>query len=1380
MSALELLARLKSVGASVSVRADRLRCLAPAGTLTPALREALAQQRDELMSLLRQDLGAQAPLHALSRAEAPPASFAQQRLWFLDQLKPGDPAYNLCLCVSLEGALDIEALVASLNAMAARHEVLRTTFAQAGEQVVQVIHPPAPVDFVRLDTGTGRRPEETLALAQDAAREPFDLSAGPLLRARLIQGGQQRQLLVLTMHHIVSDGWSLGLMLRELAQIYAARVEGRMPSLPALGFQYADYAQWQRRELQGERLERLLVYWRARLAGGGQVLRLPSDRPRPALQAFRGAQVPVALDRAAWGKLRRFGHERGLTAFMLLLAVFDVLLSRYSGECDVSVGSPVANRERPETEPLVGLFANTLVLRTDLAGDPTFGELAERVRQTCLDAYAHQELPFEQLVQAVAAQRDWSRHPLFQVMLVVQAEEPPATALPGLKLQRVPLQTGSTKFDLTLRLGEFAGGLRGVLEYNTDVLDAASARRMAGHLVTLLEGATAPSTRCSRLPLLSAPERRRLVLASRPPARPRAEACLHTLFERQAERTPDRPAVVFRERVLTYADVSRQAGLHARRLRARGVGPGVPVALCLPRGVEMIVGVLAILGAGGAYLPLDIALPEARRHLMVRESQSPIILTVASLQAQVALPGVDVVCLDQVQAAAEPDTRALPAWDLPERPAYVIYTSGSAGAPKGVLIPHQAVVNLAHGLRTTVYRDARPAPLRVSLNGPLTFDTSVKQLVQPLSGHTLQVIPDELRHDDQALLACLVSGLLDVFDCTPAQLRPLVAAGLLDRRPPRPLKVLVGGEAIDDALWLALAGAEGFEFYNLYGPTECTVDATVAAVRVPPARPVVGHPLAGVVTRVLDAELEPVPQGVVGELFVAGAGVGHGYLRAPALTAERFLPDPYDVRGGRLYRTGDLARVRADGELELCGRLDEQVKIRGFRVELGEVESALRQHPLVHEAAVNVAQNDGGSAFLVAYVVPRSGALPTLREMRAFLLTMLPEYMLPSRIEIIDAIPLSAHRKLDRRALPAPSALRPELDEAYVAPRDPLEWELVEAWEELLDVRPVGVRDDFFELGGHSFLALRVLGRLRARFGQDLPLATLLQAPTIERLASSLRAHAPRRWSPLVTLKAGGSRPGFFCVHPVGGHVLCYSDLARAMAQEQPFHGLQSPACEHPEPSQLRLEALAARYVEAVRTVQPQGPFLLGGWSLGGVLAFEMARQLTASGERVPAVALFDTRPPSNGSGAPPADVDALVAGFWRDLVLRSGRQVDVLGIEGLDAQQRLLRMAEVAAQHHLLPLGTDAALVERHLRAFAAHRQAERLYAPQAWPGRVVLYQAEQAAGSSAAGTGWEPLATQGVELCPVPGDHYSMLRPPHVAFLARRLQSFLDSAAA
>ncbi|RYZ35944.1 MAG: amino acid adenylation domain-containing protein, partial [Myxococcaceae bacterium] len=1044
------------------------------------------------------------PLVRADRTSAPPLSFAQQRLWFIDQLAPGTSLYNMPLPLRLTGVLDEGALRQSLDALMARHESLRTTFRVEAGQPVQHIHAEATVPFESVDltgiTETTEREADAKRRGLAESRRPFNLEQGPVIRALLMKLGAEEHVLVVHVHHIVSDGWSLGVLVREMTALYEAFRQGRTPALPELPVQYADYAVWQRNWLQGKVLEAQLDWWKQQLAGASHVLDLPIDKPRPALVSQRGATVPVRLSRALSEQVETLAQREGATPFMVLLAAFQTVLHRYSGQDDVLVGSPIANRGHAETEGLIGFFVNTLVLRGSFGARPSFRQLIAQVRTTTLGAYEHQDLPFERLVESLQATRDLSRTPLFQVLFALQNAPVPELALPGLSVTGAHFGARElSQFELVLDLNRDAEGFVGRLQYVTDLFEPATIERLATHLRILLETVLArPDLPLADVPLSSAEEHARLLSIGRGDVVDfDLESTLHGRIEAQVARTPDADALEFEGTTLSFRQFDARANQLARHLRSLGVGPEVTVALSLERSADALIAFLAVLKAGGAFVPLDPAAPVARKDFLLRDCGASVLLTTRAL-AEAWQPDVDhVVKLDVEQTwLAALSEEPLPPSAGPDNLAYVIYTSGSTGTPKGVMVQHRTVVHLHHTLTRNLYTQRRP--LRVSLNSALYFDAVIEAFIKLLDGHCLCIIPEDTRRDPERMLTWMEARRIDVQTSTPSQLKLLLDAGLLERAWV-PSRFLLGGESIDEALWRFLAGTTRTRAINGYGPTEATVCVTtfdIQGTALP--RAVIGRPLDNLRAYVLDEHQHLVPFGLPGELCFSGAGITRGYLGRPELTAERFVPDPFSAEpGARLYRTGDKARWREDGTLDFMGRLDFQVKLRGYRIELGEIEATLRSHPGIRDAVALVREDVPGDARLVGYVAPEVDTAPLREHLRKHL----PEYMVPAAFMALPALPLTPNGKVDRKALPVPEASQLGAS-TYVAPETPTEVALAALWSEVLRIPTVGRHDNFFELGGHSLLATQLVSRVRAHFKVELPLRAFFERPTVAALAA--------------------------------------------------------------------------------------------------------------------------------------------------------------------------------------------------------------------------------------------------------------------------------------
>ncbi len=1052
------------------------------------------------------------PIERVPREGPLPLSFAQQRLWLVDRMEPDSPAYNMAYALRLRGVLDTAALRTSLDALARRHEALRTTFAECAGAPVQVVHPPAPVALEELDLRDlpeAERETEAERLAGEEAMRPFDLARGPLLRSTLLRLGDDDHVLLFTLHHIVSDGWSRGVLVREVSALYAAACRGEAARLPELEIQYADYAVWQRDRLCGEGMEVQLAYWRERLAGAPPLLEIPTDRPRAVGRSARAGSHAFRLTPELSRGLRALSRQEGTTLFMTVMAAWQALLGRYAGQDDVVVGSPIAGRTRHEVEGLIGFFVNMLCLRADLSGDPTWSGLLGRVREAALGAYAHQDVPIERLVEELVAERSLTHAPLFQVAFALDrsGEQDERPSLGDVKLEPFGSGEGVAKFDLFLTLLDEPEALGGALAYREGLFEAETAARMAGHLAAVLEAMVAdPSRRLSGLSLLRGAERARVLEAWNDTAAGIPHACIHELFAGQAARTPDALAVRSGGETLTYAELERRANRIAHLLRGRGVGPETRVGLCMERGVDAVAALLGIVTAGGAYVPLDPSNPTERLRQVFSDAGVELVLTHTAAGAQ--LPGeVDTLRLDDPAVAAElaglPESAPAVAAD-PAQLAYVVYTSGSTGLPKGVAVGHRSVVRL---VRETRYVPFGPAE-RIAQVSNLAFDAAVFEIWGALlNGGSLEVVEREVMLSPADFAAALRERQVSVLFLTTALFNRVAADEPGAFAPLRHL--LFGGEAVDpqSVRRVLETGAPG-RLLHVYGPTETTTYASwqhVRSVAADAATVPIGGPLGNTTLYVLDRGGEPLPAGVPGELYIGGLGTARGYLGQAAMTAERFVPDAFGAAGARLYRTGDRVRWTAAGEIEYLGRMDAQVKVRGFRIEPGEIEALLTEQSGVREAVVVVREDTPGEKRLVACVVAAEGEAPSAAELRGRLSGRLPEYMVPSAFVVLERLPLTSNGKVDRRAL---LTLRPTETREYVAPRTEMEALLCRIWIEVLDSgeeardEPVGIHDSFFEMGGHSLLATQVVTRIGRELGIDVPLQALFESPTVAELAT--------------------------------------------------------------------------------------------------------------------------------------------------------------------------------------------------------------------------------------------------------------------------------------
>ena len=1181
-----------------------------------------------------------------------PLSFAQERLWFLDRLQPGSSAYNIPLPLRLEGPLDVDALALALDAVVDRHESLRTSFLEVHGEPAQVVHESIHVPLETLDTtlvSPADREQEAKRLVTETALSPFDLTRPPLVRAHLIRLAEDDHVFLFTVHHIVADGWSTGIVLREIVELYRAHVEGREVALPALPIQYVDFASWQREWLAGERLAQQLSYWRGQLEGIPTVLDIPSDRPRPPVQSDRGAHLSTHLPRSLLERLRALGRREGATLFMTLLAALDTLLALYTGADDIVVGTPIANRIRVEVEQVVGFFANTVVLRTRTNGNLTFRELLARVRELTLDAYGHQDMPFEKLVAELNPQRELSHSPLFQVMFALQNAGQGQIALPGVTVTRMGFERGTSKFDLGFFAREVPEGLRIACEYSTDLFDEDRVERLLRELRTILESVSDdPDRRIADIDIL-APEERASLESWNATAHAHefSESLVHELVEAQVQRVPDAPAVEFGSETLTYGELNERANRLAHHLRELGVRPGSPVAISLPRSIDAVVAVLATLKAGGAYAPLDPTYPEERLRSMLEQARPPVVLTHEALRGRLPSHEGGVFCLDSSRAELErrPTTNPEPV-KTPDDLAYVLFTSGSTGQPKGVAMPHRVLTNL---LAWQLEAWTAPGPARTLQFASLGFDVAFQEIFSTWSaGGTLVLVTDDCRRDPSALLRLIDEAEVERIFVPFVALQHLAEASPDFGVFPRALReVITAGEALQStpAIREFFSRGAGCVLHNHYGPTESHVVTEYTLRGDPiawPPRPPIGTPIPNARIYLLDDRGARVPIGVPGELHIGGPVLARGYLDRDDLTRERFVPDPFVGGDGCMYRTGDRARYLSNGEIEYLGRADDQVKIRGHRVEPGEVESVLGGHDGLKDAVVVPRLDDNGSWRLVAYAVGADGACPSSAELREFLGSRLPDFMVPATFVVLDSLPLGATGKVDRLALQPPGRPRSEVETAEDAPpRDEVERRLVEIWQRAFGLdEPIGIREDFFALGGHSLLAVRVLALIHDALGVKVPLTSLFEATTVEEMAEKIRQlrGADEEWPILVPLKARGSRPPLFVLHGNDGELLHYREFVLNVDPEQPVYGIQPIGLDGRGRPSMRVEEMGERYADELCEFLPDGPYLLAGFCFSGVLAYEVAHQLSQRGRPALFVGLIDATP--YGVGRQPTRIE--------------------------------------------------------------------------------------------------------------------------------------------
>jgi amino acid adenylation domain-containing protein len=1341
----------------------------------------------ELIRGMERDSSGLAPVRHVPRDRPLPLSLAQQRLWVLHQITPGLTTYHIPAGLRLRGRLDVPALHGALTEILRRHEALRTRFPLLDGEPVQRIDPPVVAPFPVLDLGSlpmEEREAEARRIARAEALRPFDLERGPLLRLGLLHLGAEEHILLLVVHHLVSDGWSAALFLRELSALYEAGLRGEPSPLPEPRVQYADWAVWQREQLQGEALEAHLHWWTERLAGAPRVLELPTDRPRPPVEDPAGASMPLSLPKALVEALRQLALAEGGTLYMTLLAGFQALLARIAGQETVSVGTHVARRNRLEVEGLIGFFVNTVVIRTDVPEERTGRELVHQVRDSVFGAFAHQDLPFERLVEALGLERDPRWSPLFQVSFALQNAPHEEPRLPGLDVELLETGTDAGHFDLAATLTETAdGGATGAFSYRTALFFASTIRRLAEQYEAFLEALAAqPDAPLSALSLLTTPERHQILVEWAGPERAYPEQGLPELFAEQAARTPDAVAVVCGADSMTYGDLDRRSSQLAGWLRTQSIGPESAVAISVERSLEMVVGLLGILKSGAAYLPIDPLNPRERQAFLLEDAGVPILLTQEKWADGFQAPGRRVVCLDGEGVPPLPGGSEC-GWERgPGGEGNIqalLYTSGSTGRPKATVLDARGLLNLC-----LWFRDVCPiGPSTRSLLGfSFSFDAAFKNILVPLLAGGRTVLPPPGPFDAGEMLEAIRRERITFLNTTPSQMVLILQraaaeewAGLESLE-----TLILGGEAApwpELRPWLA-SGRCRAEILHMYGPSEASdtvschraTHAEIAGIADSGRLPV-GRAADNTRLVVVAAGFEPLPVGVPGELCLAGDGVARGYLGRPALTAEKFIPDPFHP-GARMYRTGDLARWLADGSLEILGRIDHQVKIRGIRVEPAEVEAALMTHPAIGGAVVEGRDSTKGEKRLIAWIVPTpttgsTAGSPDPAELREHLRTRLPEVMIPTAFVILPAFPVSPRGKIDRNALPDPGA-KVE-GRALLPPRDEIELRLAGLFQEVLG-GDVGIHDSFFDRGGHSLAAVRLVGRIRETFDVPFRVADLFLAPTVEELARLLRKDRKPVVSRLVPLRPSGDRAPLFLLPPGGGSVFGYVELVRRLDPSRPVFGLQARGLEEGQEPLRDLGEMAEQYLEEIRRAQPSGPLHLAGWSFGGLLAFEVAQRLRARGDEIAALMLIDPTDPPDILGI--AGGELALSGLIREL------GIPLEGFElspeekALSPEDRLTLLYEKAREAGRLRPWDDLPELRRRFEVIRANAEAACTFRPGPYDGPLDLFEPTDR-GASIAGN-WRPLAKRTHVL---PGTHYSLLLPPQVDALAAALRELLLS---
>ncbi|WP_051854984.1 non-ribosomal peptide synthetase [Streptomyces sp. NRRL B-1347] len=1376
-----LLAELRASGTRLWVHEGSLRYRAPE-PLAPAVLAALRNARTEILQALSQD---RTTLTSRPRPARVPLSLGQEGLWYIDQLGAHDMAYNVRTDLRLQGDLDEGALRRALGELVRRHESLRTRYVSENGVGHQIVDPPGevPMDVTDLTQLPPDRRADRLTAVSDAHTDHrFDLATDPSLRVHLVRNAPTDHVLVVTVPHIGIDGPSTAIMFDELSTLYRAHAEGRTSPLPPPVAQYADYAVWQREWAEGPDYARQLRYWKERLAGAAPLLDMPTDRSRPAVPTQSGDMLRFSVPPELAARLEEFRKQHDATLYMVLLAAFHATLAKWTRQSDICVGFPVDARTHDEAASLIGYFVNTVVLRCTVERDSTFLTLLDSVRSDLLGAYDHRDLPIGRLVAELAPAREAGAHPLFQVL---SAHLTPGEHRLG-DLRVTELDTGdrTAKFDLTFVTEEIGpdGSITAGLEYATELFDRSTIEGLADGILTLLDRLTGrPNTPLRELSML--PDARladRVAELSRAQPHTGDDACLHHLVERSARRTPDAIAVVDGEERLTYRDLDDRADRVAALLRERGIGPEQLVGVFLGRSATMVVALLAVLKAGGAYLPLDPEYPRARVQDMLQDSGARVVVTASDVVDRLERPAAELLLIDEpftVSAEyADPGVSGVTGV-TPDNAAYCLYTSGSTGRPKGVVLRHENAVAFVRWAATSFTGEELA---RVLFSTSISFDLSVFELFAPLSVGGTAILADnalDLLESDAGDTTVASGAPTDVsmLNIVPSVGRVLSEAG---RIPPDVRVINLAGEALRAEIVAQLRRlAPRARINNLYGPTEYTTYATGREVTTA-ERITIGGPLPGTQALVLDDALSPVPVGVVGELYLAGPGLARGYWHRPGMTAEKFLPNPYGPPGSRMYRTGDLVRSLPGGELDFRGRLDHQVKVRGYRVEPGEIETVLLSSPQVKDAVVVVDSAGTEEARLIAYVVAAPDAEPDLARRMA---ERLPAFMAASTIVFLDRLPLTANGKVDRRSLPAPQA-HPAETSTDDLPRDEVEAALLDIWSDVLGGVRIGIRDSFFEAGGHSLLATQTLSRIRRTLGIRLSLTDILTAPTVDQLAAVLRdkgAAAPGTplrpdtsqdpFAPVLPINPSGSRPPLFCFHPALGLSLPYAGLATHLGPDRPVLGLQSPDIDASSSRfPTSVEEVAEEYVGRIREIRPHGPYHLLGWSFGGLLAFEAAVRLQAAGEAVTSLTVVDSRPAVAGE-QPPSESQLLTAFLDHAGVVRSDAALtpEVALALARGEGSRLAGIGERHLERMLAVMRNNAALAQR--------------YVPGCFTGSIRLFVGTKGATEDelqARAQAWAPHVGDAVRVSRIAFRHEELMDPQPRSEIAAVLLTDLEAA--
>ncbi|MDB9344759.1 amino acid adenylation domain-containing protein [Nodularia spumigena CS-586/05] len=1395
-----LMLRLQHEGCRIWAEDDKLRIRTSKNALTAELKQEIQNHKADILAFLKaakKQVVAIEEIPVLSSDSPKLLSFAQQRLWLLAQLQGSSAAYNMPIALQLNDNLNIDALRSSLAYLLNRHESLRMYFPTvSGEPQIALLNL-EEIAVLTLQDCWEEAGKKFLQcpniqdLIDAYAQEPFDLNTGPLFKAKLLQLQDQKYILLINMHHIISDGWSMGVFVRELQQAYTAYSQGKTPNLAPLPIQYSDYAAWQRQWLQGEILEKQINYWKNQLGDISPLLELPTDYPRPAQQSYRGDRYIYSLSPQLTAAVNAFSQQQGVSLYMTLLATLSILLSRYSRQNDLCIGSPIANRNHSQTEGLIGFFVNTLVMRQQIKPDQSFIEFLQQTRQTCLDAYAHQDVAFDVLVEKLHPERSMSYNPLFQVMLALENNQSPDLDVSGLDMELLGVKSAIAKFDLTLLVTESDNQLNCTWEYATDLFARVTIQRMAEHFAVLLKGIIDhPHQSIKTLSLMTATELLQIQRWNQTQTDYPKDKTFVDLFAEQVVKNPHHIALFFESESLTYQQLNEKAEQLADYLIENyQVKPDTLIGISAERSLEMIIGVLGILKAGGAYVPIDPNYPQERIELMLEDSGISVLLTQSFLVDQLPLASLEnpvaVVYLDDISwfdfahhPRQDAKTQRKEQREVSKNQvksdnlAYIIYTSGSTGKPKGVMIEHGGLVNLILAVDEVLQIQPQSRVLQFA---NFSFDASIWEIAPTLSaGACLYLTRKENLLPSQELIDFLTEHKITHVTLPPSVLSLLPQATLSDLQ-----TLITAGEVCPQEL--VTRWAKERSLFNGYGPTESTICASIALCEPNGKKPLIGKQLSNLRIYILDAHNQPLPPGIPGELCIAGVGLAQGYLNRPELTAAKFIQVELFGKVERIYKTGDLARWKDDGNLEYLGRIDEQVKLRGFRVELGEIESLLLQHPLVKEAVVILYQTESQQT-LIAYVTGIDHDFCS--DLKKYLKSSLPDYMIPAQIIVLDKLPLTPNGKIDRKALPVPNV---GIAGLYVAPRNEVEQKIAQLWSAVLERQKIGIHDNFFDLGGHSLLVIKLLNLIQEMFGQKLTLSSLFQNPTIAQLAEQLGNKEVQKFHPDVLLiQAQGSANPLFCVPGANGHGFYFQDLAINL-ENHPVYSLETPGRNGIGKVPKSVELHGSQLIDLLRQQQPQSPYILAGYSSGCAVAFEMACQLEKQGKKVELLAILDA-----GLVIQPeyltnrTDIDWI----WQLLQRIETVKGVSLGLEYADLvaqsddQARWDLAAEFLYKKNILPEYSSLDLLKTNMQVmkqltinYANYRPSHQISSP------IVLFRAEEVydivlqeiraiSNYDLPDWGWQAYTQNPVKVISVPGNHGRMLYEPNVKTLASHLR--------